>query len=47
MTEAVAGLGRASMAHVDGSTDGIGTREVSGEAVDLRPYAVAVVSIGP
>jgi hypothetical protein len=47
VTVAVAGLGRASMAHVDGSTDGIGTREVSGEAVDLQPYAVAVMSIGP
>ena len=48
VTVAVPGLARASVAYVDGTTlDGIGTREVQGEVVELRPYAVAVVSVGP
>jgi hypothetical protein len=39
---------RASLAFVDGSTpDGIGTREMEGGVVELRPYAVAVLSVGP
>ena len=48
LTVAVPGLARASVAFVDGSTpDGIGTRQTEGEAVDLPPYAVVVVSINP
>jgi hypothetical protein len=48
VTVAVPGLARASVTYVDGTTlDGIGTREVRGEVVELRPYAVAVVSVGP
>jgi hypothetical protein len=39
---------RASLAFVDGSTrDGIGSRETEGEVITLRPYAVAVLSVGP
>jgi len=48
VTVAVAGLALASMAFVDGTTsDGVGSREIEGEAVELQPYAVAVVSIAP
>lgn len=44
----VAGLARASLAFVDGSTpDGVGSRETAGGVVTLRPYAVAVASVGP
>jgi hypothetical protein len=45
---AVAGLARASLAFVDGSTpDGIGSREVKDGAVVLKPHAVAVLTVGP
>jgi hypothetical protein len=45
-TVALAGLGRATVASVDGP-DGIGTREILGGELELLPYAVAVVSAGP
>lgn len=46
VTVVVPGLSRASLAYVDGSTvDRIGRREIDGEAVDLRPFAVAVLSV--
>ena len=48
VTVAVPGLARATFSFVDGSTpDGIGTRETEGGVVELRPYAVAVLSVGP
>jgi len=46
VTVVVAGLAHASVALVDGTTpEGIGAREIEGDAVELQPYAVAVVSI--
>jgi hypothetical protein len=48
VTVTAPGLARASLAFVDGSTpDGIGSQEVVGGVVTLRPYAVSVLSVGP
>ncbi len=48
VTVSVPDSARGSLAFVDGTTvDGIGTRETVGGTVELRPHAVAVLSVGP
>lgn len=48
VTVSVPERARASLALVDGFTpDGIGSREVEGGVLTLRPYSVAVLSVGP